>query len=169
MTITNKTTIGEAALFMKKEHFEQLLEQCEPVRLEKPIISMTVGEFIEACDDDYIMRFFQDKGQLLVVAIGKVKQFNKEMENISKLFKLNETKPTNDELTAQKGVVFPTFQETMLCECLEWFHLHSLDDAEKIPLSNYLIVKRKKTAEARYERNLNKLYADKNNKPKGNK
>ena len=63
-------------------------------------------------------------------------QFNKEMENISKLFKLNETKPTNDELTAQKGVVFPTFQETMLCECLEWFHLHSLDDAEKLPESD---------------------------------
>lgn len=169
MKITRNTTIGDVTPFLKGEHLEQLLEKCEPVPLDKPITQMTVGEFIEASRDSYIMTFFENRDELLVTAIGKVKQFNKEMENISKVMKLNEIKPSAEESAAQQGVVFPSFQENMLCECLDWFHLHSLDEANDIPLSNYLIVKRKKSAEALYERKLNKIYSEKNKKPKGKK
>ena len=169
MKISKDTKIGDVVPFLKEEHLKELLEKCEPVELDKPVITMTVGEFIKAADDKYIMSFFNDRNESLVKAVGRVKQFNKEMDNIAKVLKMNEIKPNPEELAAQRGVTFPSFGESILCDCLEWFNLNSLDAAENIPLSNYLIMKRKKSAEALYERNLNKIYSDKNKKPKTGK
>lgn len=166
MKITKETTVGEASVFIKSEHFHSLMEKCEAVPLEKPVINMTVGEFIEATGEDYVNCFFENRDEKLYKAVGRLKQFNKEMESVSRIFKSNEIKPTTEELAAQRGVVFPSFGESMLCDCLEWFHLHSLDDAGNIPLSNYLIVKRKKSAESLYERNLNKIYSEKSSRKK---
>lgn len=166
MEISNRTTVGEASPFLKGEHFEHLLEICDPMPLPHPVIKMTVGEFIEALDEHYALDFIKDREELLVVAVGRVKQFRKEMEDVSKILKQNEIKPTTEEISAQRGVIFPSFKESILCDCLEWFNLHSLDEAENIPLSNYLILKRKKSAEALYERNLNKIYTGKNKQGK---
>lgn len=127
---------------------------------------MTVGEFIECLNDDYLSTFFSNGDDLLVVAIGRIKQFKTEMEQIQKLLALNEIKLSNEEKAAQKGVVFPSFEETMLCECVDYFHLHSLDEAEKIPLSNYLIMKRKNSAESLFERNLNRIYTEQSKRKK---
>lgn len=161
MDITKKTTVGEALPYLKKEHIEELLERCDEIALVKPVFSFTVGEFIESLDEEYVMSFFNKYDEPLVVAIGRIKRFRNELEQIRKILSLNEIKLSPEEQAAQQGVVFPSFQENILCECVEYFHLHSLDEAEKIPLSNYLIMKRKKGAEALYERNLNKIYTKK--------
>lgn len=158
MDITKKTTVGEALPYLKKEHIEELLEKCDEIALVKPVFSFTVGEFIESLDEEYVMSFFRKYDEPLVVAIGRIKRFRNELEQIRKILSLNEIKLSPEEQAAQHGVVFPSFQENMLCECVEYFHLHSLDEAENIPLSNYLIMKRKKGAEALYERNLNRQY-----------
>lgn len=160
--ITNKTTVGEALPFLKGEHLEELLKICDPIPLKKPVISMTLGEFLECLDDNYYQTFFEDYQELLVVAIGRVNQFKKEMEDISKVMKLNEVTESAEEKAAKNGIVWPSFQENMLCNALDWFHLHSLDDAENIPLSNYLVYARKVAAEAKFERQLNQIYMNKN-------
>ena len=165
MQITDKTTVGEALPYIRAEHFEKLLEKCDPMPLVSPIIGMTVGEFIECLNEDYYKTFFNDYDELIVVAIGRIKQFNKEVEEITKVLQLNDITESNEEKAAKKGIIWPTFQESMLCNCVDWFHLHSLDEAEKIPLSNYLIYNRKVRAESKYERQLNQIYANKN-KPK---
>lgn len=161
MKITNRTLVGEVATILNGEHLEKLLEQCPAVELEKPLIGMTVGEFLECLGEDYPYTFFQDNKQRLTVAIGRFKQFKKELEDIQKVLKLNEISTTPEEQAAQNGVVWPTFQEGVLCDCVDWFNLHSLEDAEKLPLTNYLIMKRKKNAESLFERNLNKIYNEK--------
>lgn len=166
MTITDKTTVGEAIPFIKSEHFEELLEKCDPMPLKKPIIAMTLGEFIEALGENYYETFFDDYQELLVVAIGRVKQYKKEIDDISKVLQLNEIKESSEEQAAKKGIVWPSFQENMLCSAVDWFHLHSLDEAENLPLSNYLIYARKVAAEAKYERNLNQIYMNKSKKKK---
>jgi len=159
--ITKTTTIEEVAPFLKPEHIEALLEKCDTVALTKPIIGFTVGEFLEATDEKYIMTFFKDPKELVTTAVGRLKQFKKEMEQIQMLLKQNEIKLTPEEQQAQKGVVFPSFQECVLVETMEWFGLHNLNDAEDIPLSNYLVMKRKKNADALFERRLNEIYANK--------
>lgn len=162
MQITNKTTVGEVLPYLKSEHFEELMKKCDPIPLKKPIISMTLGEFIDALRDDYYHTFFSDYDEPLSVAIGRVNQYKKEMENIAKLMKINEIKETSEEQAAKKGIVWPTYQESMLCNAVEWFNLHSIDEAENLPLSNYLIYARKVAAEAKYERQLNQIYSNKN-------
>ena len=163
MQITNQTTIAEATPFINGEHLKTLMEsdKITPLPLEKSVFSMTIGEFIECLSDDYTMKFFSNPDDILVLAIGRLKTFKQEIENVNKIMSLNEIKLTNEEKAAQRGVIFPSFGETILCEAVEYFNLHSLDDAEKIPLSNYLIMKRKKSAEALYQRNLNKQYEQK--------
>lgn len=152
--------------FLKPEHVEQLLksDKIQPLPFGKSVFEMTVGEFAECLDENYTARFFENPDELFIIAMGRLKHFKNEIDSVGKILKLNEIKLTADEKAAQRGVVFPTFQENLLCETLEYFHLHSLEEAEKIPLSNYLIMKRKKSAEALYERNLNKIYSEKGKK-----
>lgn len=161
--ITNETTVGEASPFLTKEHIDEMLksDKVTPIIYGKSVIEMTVGEFLRCLDDDYVLEFFKDPEERLVIAVGRLKSFRQQIENIQKVFSMNEIKLTQEEQAAQRGVVFPSFGENMLCDCVEYFHLTSLDSAENIPLSNYLIMKRKKSAEALYERNLNKIYSEK--------
>lgn len=166
MEVTKNTTVGDVLPFLKPEHIEELLKspKISEIPYGKPILGMTIGEFFKCMEDNYLQQFFNNLDEPLAVAVGKYKWFKHQMENINKVLNLNEIKLSNEEKTAQKGVVFPSFQENVLCECIEWFHLHSMDEAEALPLSNYLIYKRKKSAEALFDRNLNNLYAAKQKK-----
>lgn len=163
MDITRDTTISEAAPFLKEEHIQQLLDdERVPTVMGVSVIGMTVGEFLEALEPEYpIKKFFWDPDGNLLEAIGKIKSFRDQMDGIQKVLKMNEIQLSPEERSAQSGVVFPSFGESLLCECVEWFNLHSIDEAENIPLSNYLVMKRKKSAEALFERNLNKIYTQK--------
>lgn len=163
MDITRETTIGDAAPFLKEEHIQQLLDDPRVVSvMAVSVLDMTVGEFLEALEPEYaIHKFFYNPEDNLLEAIGKLKSLREQMDDIQKILKLNEPTLTSEEKAAQAGVVFPSFEESMLCECIEWFHLHSMDEAEALSFSDYLVMKRKKSAEALFERNLNKVYANK--------
>lgn len=163
MEITRDTTVGEAMPFLNEEYMEELVasKKVPMVPYGKSILTMTVGQFLECLDKDYAKRFFDDPEKPLVTAVGNLKWFKKQIEDIKKVLELNEFKLSPEEEKAQIGVVFPSFAESVLCECVEWFHLHSLDDAEGVPFSNYLVMRRKHSAEALYERNLNKIYTEK--------
>lgn len=163
MDITRETTIGEAAPFLKGEHLQQLLDDPRVTSIMGvSVFDMTVGEFLEAMEDDYAYKkFFYDPDANLIEAVGKLKNFRKQMEDVQKLLKMNEPKLSSEETQAQAGVVFPSFEESMLCDCIEWFHLRSMDEAEALPFSDYLVMQRRKNAEALYNRNLNKVYAAK--------
>lgn len=156
MLINKDTDTLSAMNVLTIDDFNQLLEECEAVELDKPIVNMTCGEFIETLDDDYIETFFKE--EKLFIAIGKLKQFRNEMEQINRFLKLNDFEPTMDEKQAQNGVHFPTLGEKILLTVTEYFHLHSFEEAEKIPFSNYLIIHKANTADAKFERNLNKIY-----------
>lgn len=162
MDITRDTTIGDAAPFLTEEHIQQLLEDPRVVTvMSVVIVDMTVGEFLESLEPGYAMKFFSNPEDNLIEAVGKLKSFKKQMEDIQKVLKLNEPTLSSEEKSAQAGVVFPSYQESMLCDCVDWFHLHNMEEAEALPFSDYLVMKRKKSAEALFERNLNKIYANK--------
>ena len=163
MDITRETTIGDAAPFLEEEHLKQLIDDPRVASvMAVSVFDMTVGEFLEALEPEYaIQKFFWNPEDNLLEAIGKLKNFRQQMDDVQKILQLNEPKLSSEETQAQAGVVFPTYQESMLCDCIEWFHLRSMDEAEALPFSDYLVMKRKKGAEALYERNLNKIYTQK--------
>lgn len=138
-----------------------MYDQIDAMPLVSPVIGMTLGEFIRATTDENWVKNNILNEELLVVAIGRLKQFKLEVENINKYMQLNQMDETSEENQAKKGVFFCTFAEEMLLDAVTFFHLHSIDEAEKIPLSDYLVYHKHKTAEAKFQRNLSKIYNQK--------
>lgn len=161
LDITRDTTIAEAAPYIKEEHIKELMEKAEEMPLIPPVYGYTVGEFVEALDEDHWKEFVKDPNKPLMQALGELKTFNRQLSEIVKVMEVNSPKLSSDEEAAKRGVVFPSAGESILIECCEWFHLHSLDEAENIKLSNYLIMRRGKTADTLFERNLMKITSDK--------
>ena len=146
MVITTSTPTVLVLPILTYDVLEKLMETTPLMEMEKPIWKMTCGEFIECLDEE---------------AIGHLKCFKRDMESLQRYLNLNEIKETSEENQAKQGVVFPTFQETILITVAEFFHLRNFEEAEDIPFSNFLLINKYKTANAKFERNLNKIITSK--------
>ena len=146
---------------LSRERLLRIIEEVEAVQLDKPIIMMTIGEFIEVMDEDYYRRFLTE--EFAFVAFGKIKQLKLELEAINNLLRKYEVKISGDERAAMAGVEFPTPQERMLIDAREWFGLQCLESdggrygATSVPLAEYIIMLKEKTAAAQFERNRAKI------------
>lgn len=161
MEITRDTLTLAVLPYITEEDFQKLYDELPSVALTTPVISMTIGEFIKATTDENWVKNNILNEELLVVAIGRLKQFKDEVEKINKYLKLNEMEETGEEKQAKSGVYFCTFAEEMLLDAVSFYHLHSLEEAENLPLTDYLVLHKHKTAEAKFQRNLSKAYAAK--------
>lgn len=163
MDITRDTLTLAVLPYITEEDFQKLYDATDPIPLVTPVTSMTLGDFIRATTDDNWVKANILSEEYLIVAIGRLKQFRNEVENIDKFMKLNECTESTEESQARKGVYFCSAAEEMLLDAVTFFHLHSMDEAEKVPLSDYLVYYKHKTAEAKFQRNLSAVYAKKNN------
>lgn len=160
MVISENTLTMTVLPYMSKEQFDELVEKCEEVPLDKPILEMTCGEFIQSMEDDFLNEIFKET--YLYDAIGKYKSYKAQMEQIDTYLKLNEFKLSSEEERAQIGINFPSFPERILMTVTEFFHLHSFKEAEKIPFTNYLVITNSKNADAKFERQFQKIMEQKN-------
>lgn len=159
MVITTSTPTVLVLPILTDDVLEKLMETTPLMEMEKPIWKMTCGEFIECLDEDYSLAFLKE--ETIGEAIGHLKCFKRDMESLQRYLNLNEIKETSEENQAKQGVVFPTFQETILITVAEFFHLRNFEEAEDIPFSNFLLINKYKTANAKFERNLNKIITSK--------
>lgn len=159
MVINNKTLTQTVLPFLDEKAFDELMAKCDEVPLEKSLLDMTCGEFILTLDENYPLTFFKET--YLMDCIGKLKSYKSQMEQIEQYMKLNEFKTSSEEERAKIGIHFPSFAERILLTVTEFFHLHSFDEAEKIPFSNYLVVMNAKNADSKYERNYNQIIENK--------
>lgn len=160
MDITRDTLTAAVLPTLKQADFEALLEKIDPIPLKQSLFAMTCGEYIAACRDGWVESNILTE-EYLVVAIGRLKQFKKEQEQIAKYLKLNEITETSEEKQAKAGIVFPTFEESIILTVAEYFHLKNFDEAEEVPFSNFLLIHKKQTAESKFERNLHRVYDSK--------
>ena len=160
MVIDEKTLTMTVLPYMSKEQFDELVEKCEEVPLDKPLLEMTCGEFIQSMEDDFLNEIFKEP--YLYDAVGKYKSYKAQMEQIDTYLKLNEFKLSSEEERAQIGINFPSFPERILMTVTEFFHLHSFKEAEKIPFTNYLVITNSKNADAKFERQYGKIMEQKN-------
>lgn len=160
MVIDEKTLTMTVLPYMSKEQFDELVEKCEEVPLDKPLLEMTCGEFIQSMEDDFLNEIFNET--YLYDAVGKYKSYKAQMEQIDTYLKLNEFKLSSEEERAQIGINFPSFPERILMTVTEFFHLHSFKEAEKIPFTNYLVVVNSKNVDAKFERQYQKIIDQKN-------
>lgn len=166
MLITRRTRTRDVLPFVTdKETMDRIIGAVDEVPLDKPLIEMTIAEFAETTDEDYVLRFLNEK--YAWKAFGKLKSLKKQTEEITKFLQMNEVKPNKDQESAAIGVVFPDMVEQMLIRVTEFFHLKSFDEAEQVKLSNYMLINKKDSSEAKFRSNYEKIIEMKNKQRNG--
>lgn len=165
MIITKRTKTKDLLPLLDEERFQKVLDAVDEYPLKKPLLSMTIGQFIEALEDGYAMQYLNEK--YVYKAFGKLKSFKNQMEAITRFFKLNEIETSADHKNASNGVTFLTFEESMLYKAAEFFHLKSFDEAENVKLSNYMLIWKKETSEMKFQHNYNKIIEMRNKAKNG--
>ena len=155
MLITKRTKTRDILPLLNEERMKTLIDAIPEYPLEKPLLEMTIGEFIDVLDDGYALKYLKERRAYK--AFGKMKSFKNQLEAITNFLEMNNVDADNDQRAAANGVQFITFEENMLYTTAEFFHLKSFDEAEKVKLSNYLLINKKNTSETKYQYNLNKI------------
>lgn len=152
MKITKHTKTKDILPLLTQDTLKELLEKVPAVPLNKPLLSMTVGEFGEIIEDEetHIAKLLKHRKALK--AFGLLKQYKQEMEALAKFFKMYEIKRTQEEEAATKGVVFPNLAQRMLVDCVKHFHLNSMEEAEKVKVSEWLTMWQDEAANMLYQR-----------------
>lgn len=167
MKITKRTKTRDVLPLLTQDTLKELLEKVHAVPLDKPLITLTVGEFGEMVEDEetYIGKLLKHRKALK--AFGRLKQYKQEIEAISKFFKLYDIRRTADESNAAIGIKFPNLGQRMLIDCVKWFHLNSMEEAEKVKLSAWLTMWQDEAANALYQRNYSKILEQKHKSKNG--
>lgn len=160
MIIDKRTKTSDLMpLLVNQEMFDRLIEQVEEVELPKRVISMTCGEFIEASEPDYVLGFLEQKRALR--ALGMIKSYKRQMDEVAKILRLNRVSETEEMKRAKFGVVFPSFGEDILMTVTEYLGLDRIEKAADVPLSEFLMIHRRKSSEAKVSDNYRKIMEQK--------
>lgn len=167
MRITNKTLTKDILPLLTQDTLKELLEKVPAMPLKKSVLAMTVGEFGEIVEDEdgFVAKLLKHRKALK--AFGLLKQYKQEMEALAKFFKLYETKKTQEETAAAKGIVFSNIAQRMLIDCVKWFNLNNTEEAEKIKVSEWLTMWQDEAANALYQRNYSKILEQKHKSKNG--
>lgn len=162
MVINCKTLTKDILPLLTQETLRELLEKVPAMPLKKPVLAMTVGEFGEIVEneDAFVAKLLKHRKALK--AFGRLKQYKQEIEAISKFFKLYDVRRTADESNAAVGIKFPNLGQRMLIDCVKWFHLNSMEEAEKVKVSDWLTFWMDEASAALYQRNYMNIMDAKN-------
>lgn len=160
MKVTKRTkTALVLPLLTTDEEFDRVVKAMPRVELDTPVLSMTIGQFIEASDDKYIEILLKEKRAYK--ALGRIRAWSEDLEGVYRFIQKMEIRPSATEKKASMGILFPSFQERMLIDCIDWFHLHSMSEAENVKLADYLVMLKGKSASDQYQRNYNDIISKK--------
>ena len=180
MKITKHTPLNEVIYFMTTDRWSQILDLVtdQDISLQgwQSIKSHTLGEFIklsqalEKKDLSFIIDTFfvterkwyqRPKMPTLWEVAVRLKWLFKEFDEINKFFESLQIKQDADEKQAGNGINFLNSYMSMLIFAQQKFFLHSLEDAEKVKLSEYMAMKKNEVDGIKYQRNLQKIYQQK--------
>lgn len=171
MKITRKTKTFDVLPLLTEERFNNLLDSVPCCKLKKDVLDMTIGEYIEATRPEYVERMFKTRNALK--AFGQIKELKRQLDEVGELLEKWQVKQTADEQRALVGVLFPSNEERMLLDCLEFFNLTTIERvkgfrglliraAVDVKLSEYLICVKNSLANAKYQRNYSALCTSSN-------
>lgn len=161
MKISRHTKTKDILPLLDESNLKTLLEQIPSFPLEKSVMSMTIREFSDILTDEesFIKRILRHRKAF--VALGKLKSYKEQIENIGKFMKMYDHKKSNDEEQAARGIVFPDFSIRMMADCVRFFNLHSFDEAENVKVSDWLTVFHIEASNTLLQHNYNKIIEEK--------
>ena len=145
---------------LNEERVKELAASVSPIPLRRPLLEMTCGEFIEALDEGYALSFLRKKRVLR--AFGLYREYLSQLEQITAYMRRYEVEQTADEKAAARGVDFPTLSERILIECVKHYHLHSTAEAERLPITDWLLMAKSEGSAAVYQHKLTQIQNKKN-------
>ena len=164
MQITRHTKYKDCFYFVKSEHIEEVKKLVTVDDLEgyETLLSLSLGDFIRLTKNnkDLIEKlFFSDKKDFTFWELCKrLKWLDVEIEKIKKIFDTMKVNHKDEEKKAAANVNFLPFELEIMAFTIEKLHLHSFKEAEEAKLSDVLVLKRRESANAKYERNLREIY-----------
>lgn len=141
---------------LNEERIKELLQKIPARPLDEPLLKLSCGEFIKRLDDKFAMAFFVPDAEVFE-AFGKYRQFMQELRDVTDYIKRYEVEQSADEKAAAGGVDFPTLPERILLDCVRFYNLHSTEDAERLPICDWLLVLKSEGSAAQFQRNLSKI------------
>lgn len=156
MKITRHTTTDEVLNVLTSEQVEQVIAKIPAYPLAVSLFAMPIGDYLKCTiDGQHLWTLVYDK--LAYKTFGRLRQFKTDCENLAKYLKRYEVEQSEEEKRASFGVPFPSSTERILTTCVKYYHLHSTAEAEKLPLSDYIVAFKDQMSDAMYQRNLSKI------------
>ena len=164
MILTRKTRWRDIAPLIGHLDLDAILDKVEEEPLQKDILDITCGDFIGLLNQDsHTAEKVVGSPKAALVMLGRLKTMRRRMKEIGEYITANDYTQDSMVQKAAAGVRFPTPQERILLDVQQRYHLRSLDEAEKAPLTDYLLMVRDQTARAKFESNLQNLQKQKYN------
>lgn len=155
--ILNDNTPKEVISALTPDEVNDIISKISVSENYKSIFTMNCGEFIETTNNDDWFDECYDSSETLFDFLGKIKGRNEDFKNLNKLLDQNKTSLKSNEKEAQRGVVFPSFAESILIDVAQFFNLKNFEEAANVPFSNWLIIHKHNTANAKFQRNLERI------------
>lgn len=151
--ITPKTRTKSILPFLTVRNLTEVIKDVECVPLETPLTEMTLEEFDEiiSSPEVYINKLAR-KNRKALVFLGRCKDLYDSLEGFTNFMKKFEVKQSAEEKQAANGVHFPSFGNSMLTTVIEFYSLHSVDEAAKIKVKEFLLAYEHTASNALYSR-----------------
>lgn len=134
-----------------------VIKNVPAIPMRKPLTDWTIEEFDEALTSPETVLFKMAlQNRRALVFLGRVKDFYDSLEGFQKFTQQFEIKQSAEEKQAANGVPFPSFGNSMLITLIEFYHLHSVEEASKMRLKEYMLAFQHNAANAMF----NKRYSD---------
>lgn len=164
--LTKRTKTRDILPVLSKEQLEDFMSKVPEVPLRKSILNMKIRQFGKIVDDEeaFINKLLSKRR--LFKALGLLKSYKRQMNELTKFIKMYEVKQTQEEKAASNGIIFPDLVSHMLLTLTKFYHLKSMKQAEKMTVSEYLIVFQEEASGLLYQRKYSEIMQAKNKQPK---
>lgn len=172
MKITKNTKTKAVMPLLTAERVEFIVQNIPTYPLEKQVLNMTVGEFLEACSPEFTAHLLEEP--LAYKAFGRVAQLRKELAQVQGYIKRFDVSMSADEKSAAQGIEWVDAGVRMCLDCIRWGLVNPnegedmLDAAERVKLTTWIAGMQDAANKAQYERNMGTL-REKQMKAKGGK
>lgn len=158
MKIDKHTKLKHIIPLLTEQRLNDLIDQVEEYPLKQNLLDFTIKQFGEiTLDQEKYLSTLLAPNQKALVALGKLKSFKRQLQEISNFMKMCEIPQSKEEKAAAVNIKFPDPIARMLITVTQFFHLKSFKEAEEIKLADYLLIMQEQYSAAMYQRNYQKI------------
>lgn len=153
MKITAKTKTSDILPLLTPDSVAELLKAVDCCEATTMVWSMTIAEFSSVCDGTFIDDIAKQERKAYHF-LRKVKATIDSMDKLTKYISKISPTQTPEEIAAAKGIEPTPLPIRMAIDCVGWFHLHSLEEAEKCKVADWLTFYEDMCRQQQVQRNL---------------